>query len=198
MQELSQGYRGPYAKWGKRLADILLALIASALLCPILIAIAIVIRILDRGPGLFVQERIGRQGRPFRLFKFRTMPIGTKSLPSDQLGKLHLTWFPRFLRRSNLDELPQLFNILKGDMSIVGPRPSLVAQTELIVLRNANGALEIRPGLTGLAQIRSYSGMPAAEKATLDGHYASRITLIGDIAIIARTFLYLTKPPPVY
>jgi O-antigen biosynthesis protein WbqP len=126
------------------------------------------------------------------------MPVGTKNLPSDQLGKVQLTWFSRFLRRSNLDELPQLFNILKGDMSIVGPRPSIATQTELIAMRHANGALQVRPGLTGLAQVSSYNGMPVPEKAALDGRYASCITLIGDLAIIARTFVYITKPPPVY
>ena len=102
------------------------------------------------------------------------------------------------IRRTNLDELPQLFNILKGDMSIVGPRPPIPSQQELTELRKANGAIACRPGLTGLAQVSSFDGMTVPQKAAFDGEYAKRISFVGDITIILRTFVYLLKPPPVY
>jgi len=97
-----------------------------------------------------------------------------------------------------MDELPQLFNILKGDMSLIGPRPSLPDQTELIEIRSRNGSYDCRPGLTGLAQVNSYDYMPVAEKAAFDGRYAARITFINDVKIVLKTLLYLTKKPPTY
>jgi O-antigen biosynthesis protein WbqP len=126
------------------------------------------------------------------------MPADTGDVPSDKLGELEISSFGKFIRRTNLDELPQLFNILKGDMSLVGPRPSLPSQHELFALRRRNGALVCRPGLTGLAQVNSFDGMSVEQKACFDGRYAERITLLGDISIVLRTFSYLRKPPPVY
>ena len=104
----------------------------------------------------------------------------------------------RLIRRTNVDELPQLVNILRGDMSIVGPRPPITSQSDLIELRRANGALNCRPGLTGWAQINAFDGMSVVRKAELDGDYAARISLRRDIVIILRTFGYLLKPPPKY
>jgi O-antigen biosynthesis protein WbqP len=189
---------GWYARAGKRAVDIGCAGVGLLLLSPLLLVIALLILVTDPGPVIFVQERVGRQGRTFRFFKFRSMPVGTRNIAKDQLGQVRLTWFGRLLRRSNLDELPQLFNILRGDMSVVGPRPSLPSQQELIVLRQDNGALACRPGLTGWAQVNAYDGMPIADKARRDGEYASSISLRQDIRIILLTFGYLTKPPPVY
>jgi len=126
------------------------------------------------------------------------MPPSTKVVASDKLGEIKITWFGRFIRRLNLDELPQLWNILKGDMSIIGPRPSLVSQKELIGLRRKNGALDCRPGLTGLAQVNSFDGMSFIVKANFDAQYAAKITFLGDLKIFLQTFLYLAKPPPVY
>lgn len=189
---------GPYARVGKRCLDLVLASVALITLSPLFVIIAGASYLFEQGPALFVQERIGKDGNPFRFFKFRSMPVGTRNVASDQLGQVPITAFGRLLRRTNLDELPQLFNILRGDMSIVGPRPPLPSQTELIALRATNGALSCRPGLTGLAQVSSYDGMPVNEKARLDGDYAADVTLTGDLAIIGRTFAYLIKPPPVY
>lgn len=189
---------GAYARGGKRLLDIVVSLLTILVLSPLLLLIALLILIVDPGPIIFTQIRVGRHGAHFRFHKFRSMPVGTKNLPSDQLGKVQLTWIGRFLRRSNLDELPQLFNILGGQMSLVGPRPPIPSQTELVELRRANGALTARPGLTGLAQVSSYSGMPVAEKASFDGAYARSISLRNDLTIVFRTFAYLAKPPPVY
>ena len=189
---------GFYARAGKRLADTVFAITCLVLLLPLMIFIAIGIKLFDPGSIFFRQERVGRHGRLFKFYKFRSMPVGTKNLPSDQVGSLRLTWIGKLLRRTNLDELPQLYNILLGDMSLVGPRPPIPNQFELLELRRANGSIACRPGLTGLAQIRAYDHMPVSEKADLDSQYAARITLGGDLRIILSTFIYLLRPPPLY
>lgn len=190
--------RGLYASYGKRTLDVMLALIALVVLAPLLVLIGLLIVVTDPGSIIFSQQRVGRNGQLFRFFKFRSMPMGTKNVPSDQIGHIKLTWFGNLLRRSNLDELPQLINILRGDMSVVGPRPPIPSQIELIELRAASGALSCRPGLTGLAQVSSYDGMTIAEKARYDALYATNISLLGDLRIVLRTFSYLMRPPPVY
>ncbi len=187
-----------YEMYGKRLFDISVAVIASALLLPVFIAIAVCIRLTDPGPIIFRQQRLGEGGKLFCFHKFRSMPVDTGDLPSDTLKYVELTWIGKFIRRTNLDELPQLFNILVGNMSIVGPRPPIASQSELIEYRRRNGAINCRPGLTGLAQIKSYDGMPVSEKAYLDGQYAKSISFLGDLKLIMSTFNYLRKPPPIY
>lgn len=182
----------------KRLFDVALAAAALLVLSPVLVLIALAIRISDPGPIIFRQQRVGAHGRSFKFYKFRSMPVDTRDVPSDQIGDLRLSWIGRVIRRTNLDELPQLWNVLKGDMSIVGPRPPLAAQTELVARRLENGALACRPGLTGLAQVKSFDGMSVAEKAAFDGDYAARVSFIRDAGIIVRTFGYLLKPPPKY
>jgi O-antigen biosynthesis protein WbqP len=182
----------------KRLLDVAIAGVALILLLPLLAAVALLIKIGDPGPVIFCQQRTGAGGRPFRFYKFRSMPVGTGDVPSDKLNDVKLTAVARFIRRTNIDELPQLWNIVKGDMSLVGPRPPLPSQTKLIELRRANGALDCRPGLTGLAQVNSYDGLSVERKAELDGRYAARASLATDLAIVLRTFGYLMKPPPKY
>ena len=147
---------------------------------------------------LFRQERVGANETRFTALKFRSMPTGTADLPSDRAEDLRVTAVGRLIRRTNLDELPQLWNILRGDMSFVGPRPALPTQEELVRLRDANGASRCYPGLTGLAQIKSYDGMPVSEKAEWDGTYAQRVTAGRDLGIVIRTFGYLVRQPPVY
>lgn len=205
MKERSEAYLakesvsgGPYARWGKRCLDVVGATFVLLALAPLLLLVTLMIKIFDPGPIIFQQTRVGRQGMHFLFYKFRSMPVGTKNLPSDQLGEVRLTWIGRFLRRSNIDELPQLFNVLRGDMSLIGPRPPIPTQVQLIESRRSNGALALRPGLTGLAQVSSYSGMPVEKKAFYDGEYARQITLIADVSIVFRTLAYLSKPPPVY
>jgi len=160
--------------------------------------ISVLIKIFDTGPVFFKQIRVGQDRKEFLFYKFRSMPVNTGNLPSDKIGQLKLTWIGKFIRRSNIDELPQLFNILKGDMSVVGPRPPLPDQKELIQLRIQNGSIKIRPGLTGLAQINSFDGMSIEEKANFDAEYTLQISLFNDLKIIFNTFSYLFKPPPVY
>ncbi len=187
-----------YQRYGKRLVDLFIVISATLALLPFLFILALLIKIFDPGPVIFKQKRVGRHGELFDFYKFRSMPVNTGDLPSDKVGDVKLTSIGKLIRRTNLDELPQLFNVLKGDMSIVGPRPPIPAQMELTELRRESGALECRPGLTGLAQVSSFDGMSVPEKAAFDGQYANKVTLWGDVSIILRTFLYLLKPPPVY
>lgn len=187
-----------YNKFGKRLLDILIVFGAVVCLSPLMIITAILIKLFDPGPIIFKQQRIGRNGESFSFYKFRSMPVNTGDLASDQLGEVKLTWIGKVIRRTNIDELPQLLNILKGDMSIVGPRPPIGNQSELIAIRGENGALAMRPGLTGLAQVNSFDGMTVPQKAAFDGQYVKEVSLFTDVKIILNTVTYLFKPPPVY
>lgn len=187
-----------YSRHLKRFLDFVLAGTALIVLSPLLLITGLAIRLEDGGPALFVQERVGRHGTPFRFLKFRSMPVNTDSIPSVGGSALAITRVGGFIRRTNIDELPQLINILRGDMSIVGPRPAINAQEELLRMRAENRADRCRPGLTGLAQVNSYDDMPDFEKAAYDGEYARKVTLMTDISIIVRTFGYLLRRPPVY
>jgi O-antigen biosynthesis protein WbqP len=152
----------------------------------------------DGPPIVFVQTRIGRYGRPFTLYKFRSMVRNVGDIPSHQASVLGVTRVGRIIRRLNVDELPQLVNVINGSMSIVGPRPALPQQTGWTSIRNANGAITLRPGITGLAQVEAFDGMSAAQKAEYDYEYVRRLGLLCDIAVLARTVAYLARRPPVY
>ena len=187
-----------YRCLGKRAVDIVAASLAILILLPLFAIIALAIKSTDPGPAIFRQLRTGRDGNPFLFYKFRSMPVDTRDLPSDELGEVQVSAVGRFIRHTNLDELPQFFNILRGDMSLIGPRPSLCTQEELIAVRRANGALRLRPGLTGWAQVNSFNHMTVDQKAALDGEYAIRLSPLLDLKIILRTFAYLRKSTPVY
>lgn len=187
-----------YQAGPKRLLDIIISGTSLLLLLPLIALVAVAIKIFDPGPALFCQQRVGLNQHLFRLYKFRSMPINTGDIPSDQLGQLKLSWIGRFLRRSNLDELPQLYNVFRGDMSLVGPRPALPSQKDLIDARVSDGAYSIRPGITGLAQVNSYDGMHVEIKAKYDCQYAKSINFISDSAICLKTVGYLLRKPPVY
>jgi O-antigen biosynthesis protein WbqP len=189
---------GLYARLLKRAFDVAAAAGAIVVLSPLLVLTAIAVKLEDGGRVIFRQQRIGRDGQPFTLFKFRSMPEGVANVPSADAQRLQATRVGYLIRRTNIDELPQLLNILAGHMSIVGPRPALPAQTRLVELRRANGSIRCRPGLTGLAQVRAYSGMPEEEKARHDAEYATTLSARHDLAIILRTVLYVLRPPPVY
>ncbi len=151
-----------YRAFGKRIVDMVVAGAALVVLAPVMIICAIGVKMSTSGPAIFRQQRIGRWGRPFEFYKFRSMPADTPDISSDQLGAISIPPFGRFLRRTNLDELPQLYNVLRGEMSLIGPRPPIPSQAELIAMRKENGALACRPGLTGLAQINRFEGMAVA------------------------------------
>jgi len=182
----------------KRLLDIILSLTALLVLAPLLLIVAAAIYLEDRGKIIFRQKRVGASGTSFEVLKFRSMPENTGDLESAHAHDLPKTRVGHFIRRTNIDELPQLINVLKGDMSIVGPRPPLVSQARLCEFRQQNGSIQCLPGLTGLAQINGYDGMPDEEKARWDGEYAKTVSLQNDARIVIRTFGYLRKKPPVY
>ena len=187
-----------YKVFGKRLFDIVFALFSLIFLSFIFFGVSFLIKLFDPGPVIFQQKRVGLNSRVFDFYKFRSMPINTKDITSDQIGRLNLSWVGKLIRRTNIDELPQLYNILKGDMSFVGPRPALLIQKDLIEYRRQNGALFFRPGLTGLAQIMSFNGMNVRDKSKFDGDYIISISLKFDLQIIFKTLIYLFKPPPIY
>lgn len=187
-----------YHRYLKRFLDLSIAVPALVVLSPVMMITALAIRLEDGGPALFRQQRVGKEGELFRINKFRSMPVQSESIPSVAAGTLVITRIGKIIRRTNIDELPQLFNVIAGDMSIVGPRPALPVQTELLALRMQTGATRCKPGLTGLAQINSYDNMPETEKAAWDGKYAASLSLGRDVAIILKTFGYLARRPPVY
>lgn len=182
----------------KRVIDVTAAVGALVVLSPFLVVVAMAIWLDDRGPALFHQERVGQCGRQFTMLKFRSMPVGVATLPSAAAATLRPTRVGQIIRRLNIDELPQLVNVLIGDMSLVGPRPALPSQRDVVALRREGQSLGCRPGLTGLAQVNSFDGMSPAEKVAYDERYASKISFYGDLKIILWTFSYLLKPPPVY
>lgn len=182
----------------KRFGDIALAILLLLVLLPVYAILAIIIKVQDGGPAIFKQKRIGKNGEEFLFYKFRSMPVSTPNVESRETQKLQITPFGKFIRRTNLDELPQFYNVLKGDMSFIGPRPPIPSQQELIEMRRANGALALQPGLTGWAQVNAYDGMPADQKAAFDGEYAQRVSLGLDLLILVKTAVYFTKKPPTY
>ena len=182
----------------KRLMDILLAIFLMVMLFPIYFIIGLIIYLQDFGHPLFRQSRVGKTGREFNFYKFRSMPLNSPNLESHQKEKLKVTPFGKFIRRTNIDELPQFWNVLIGDMSFIGPRPPIPSQTDLIEARRANGSLALRPGLTGWAQVNSYDGMAPSEKARFDGEYAKGFSFLLDLKILFATVKYFTKKPPTY
>lgn len=186
-----------YEAIGKRCLDLVVASVALVLLAPLLALIALAVWLEDFASPLFTQVRVGVNDSRFVIFKFRTMPVDADARPSARARDLELTRVGRFLRRFSLDELPQLINVVRGEMSLVGPRPGLPEQIAQAEVRRANGAARLRPGITGLAQINGYDGMSEEEKAQWDGLYAARVTLGHDLAIMLGTLGYLLRTPPV-
>lgn len=126
------------------------------------------------------------------------MPLNNPNVESHQRHLIKITPFGKFIRRTNLDELPQFWNVLIGDMSFIGPRPPIPSQKNLVELRSFNGAIKVKPGLTGWAQVNSYDHMPEKEKARFDGEYADGISLTLDLLILLKTVVYFTRKPPTY
>lgn len=181
-----------YQRHVKRWIDIILALGGLIVLSPLLALIALCIKMESKGPVFFRQTRLGKDLVPFEILKFRTMKTDTpKDMPTHLLSdpKQYITRFGAFLRRSSLDELPQCINILRGDMSVIGPRPALWNQADLIAARERVGANAIRPGLTGWAQINGRDELPIDRKAAFDGDYVQKISFGFDVRIFFATFI---------
>jgi O-antigen biosynthesis protein WbqP len=178
----------------KRAADLLASTLLLALCAPLLAVIAIAIRRDSPGPALFRQRRIGRGSREFVILKFRTMRTGTPDLAShliqDQVAD-RITRLGALLRRTSLDELPQLWNVWRGDMSVVGPRPALFNQYDLIELRQRANVDALRPGVTGWAQVNGRDDIPLDRKVALDRHYLEHAGPALDLEILVRTAIVL-------
>lgn len=180
----------------KRFLDIILSLAAICGLGWLLIIIAVIIKLEDGGNILFKQKRIGLNKSEFYIYKFRTMKVSTpKDVPTHLLEnpESYITSIGKLLRKSSLDELPQLFNILKGEMSIVGPRPALWNQSDLIAERDKYGANGVTPGLTGWAQVNGRDELPIEVKSEYDGEYVDRMSFIFDVYIIVKTIVSVFK-----
>ena len=186
---------GIYSK-GKRIFDFTLAFIVLLILWPVFLCIAIFIKLDSKGPVFFKQRRIGKDKREFSIIKFRTMKIETpKEVPTHLLEnpEIYITTVGKLLRKTSLDELPQVFNILKGDMSIVGPRPALWNQFDLITERDKYSCNQLYPGLTGWAQVNGRDELSIEEKAKFDGEYVNNINLLFDINILFLTVIRVVR-----
>ncbi len=173
----------------KRLFDLLLSAIAALTLCVPCTVVAVMVKLTSPGPILYWSDRVGRNNRIFKMPKFRSMRIGTPAVATHLLADpaSHLTPIGSFLRKSSLDELPQLWSILCGDMSFVGPRPALYNQDDLIALRTEYGVHALLPGLTGWAQINGRDELPIPQKVALDREYMLQQSLVFDAKIIFLT-----------
>lgn len=184
-----------YRHFFKRLVDIILSFVAIIfLLIPILI-ISIIILVTDPGPVFFRQKRFGKDKKLFKILKFRTMKVDTPDVPTDELKnpEKYITSIGKILRKTSLDELPQIFNIFIGQMSFIGPRPALWNQDNLIKLRDKVHANDVRPGLSGWAQINGRDDIPEKKKAKLDGEYMKNIGFWFDCKCFFGTFMKAFK-----
>ena len=179
----------------KRFFDLLLGISAAVVVVLPVILVAIAVRLTSRGPVLFWSARVGCGNQIFRMPKFRSMRVGTPEVATHLLQSpdVHVTAIGSFLRKSSLDELPQLWSILKGDMSFVGPRPALFNQDDLIALRTASDVHHLLPGLTGWAQVNGRDELPIPEKVKLDVEYLQKKSLWFDIRILWLTFVKVVR-----
>ncbi|AVA23574.1 sugar transferase [Rhizobium sp. CB3171] len=179
----------------KRLFDFLAALGAAVVFSIPILIVAIAVRLTSRGPVLYWSDRVGRENRIFRMPKFRSMRTDTPAVATHLLkdANAYLTPIGSFLRKSSLDELPQLWCILKGEMSIVGPRPALFNQHDLIALRTERGVDALPPGLTGWAQVNGRDELPIPQKVALDEDYLRRRSFLFDLKIIVLTVLKVLR-----
>ena len=179
----------------KRVFDLLLALVVAAVLAVPILLVALAVRLTSAGPALYCSDRVGRHNKLFKMPKFRSMRVGTPAVATHLLAdpKSHLTPIGSFLRKSSLDELPQLWSILVGDMSFVGPRPALFNQHGLIELRTQLGVHELVPGLTGWAQVNGRDELPIPQKVALDAEYLQRQGFWFDIKVLWLTFLKVVQ-----
>ena len=175
----------------KRVFDLLLAVAAAVVLAVPVLLVAVLVRLTSPGPALYWSDRVGRHNEIFKMPKFRSMRVGTPAVATHLLADAgsHLTPTGSFLRKSSLDELPQLWSILVGDMSFVGPRPALFNQHDLIALRTQLGVHALVPGLTGWAQVNGRDELPIPDKVKLDAEYLHQQSLSFDIRILWMTFL---------
>ena len=185
-----------YRNYLKRVFDFITAILAFIILSPLFLLLCLLIKLDSKGPVFFKQRRVGKGKTEFLILKFRSMKVDA---PKDQPTHLlknpdaYITRLGKFLRKTSLDELPQLINIIIGQMSVVGPRPALYNQYDLVAMRDKYGANDVRPGLTGWAQINGRDELPNDEKSRFDGEYIKKMSFLFDLKCIARTFKSVTK-----
>ncbi len=179
----------------KRLFDLALALAAALVLLVPVLLVALAVKLTSKGPALYWSDRVGRHNRIFRMPKFRSMRVDTPAVATHLLTDpdRYLTPIGSFLRKSSLDELPQLWSILRGDMSFVGPRPALFNQDDLVALRTEQGVHELVPGLTGWAQVNGRDELPIPDKVALDAEYLRRRSFGFDLRILWLTFVKVLR-----
>lgn len=175
----------------ERLVNTIGAAVLLILIIPLMAVIAVAIRVDSKGPAIFKQKRVGKDSKYFTLYKFRTMQVGMPDVPSDMVSKddCRYTRLGKFLRRLSLDELPQLINILKGDMNFIGPRPALYNQDDLIRLRCEGGVNRLKPGVTGWAQVNGRDNISVEKKVLLDKYYLEKHSFFMDMKIIYLTLI---------
>lgn len=180
----------PVYSFLKRTFDVCVSAFALALLTPLLLLVAVVIKLDSEGSVIFSQNRVGKNGNFFKVYKFRTMKVtAPHEMATGDLADpyAHITRVGRFLRKTSLDELPQLFNVFKGDMSLVGPRPLIQGESDVHKLRMCEGVYDVRPGMTGWAQVNGRDCVPAEEKVYFDKEYVIRRSILFDVFILFRT-----------
>lgn len=173
----------------KRSFDFAASACLLLVLCPIIILLAVLIKVTSSGPAVFAQTRVGRDEKPFKCLKFRTMRVDTPNVASHEASTSWITPVGRFLRKTKLDELPQLWNVVCGEMSLVGPRPCLPTQDKLVTERRRLGVFSVRPGITGSAQIAGLDMSEPVKLAAADRRYLDERSFLGDIDILIRTAL---------
>jgi O-antigen biosynthesis protein WbqP len=182
----------------KRILDILLTLLGLTILSPLLLATYLLVKLTSKGPALYWSQRVGKSNQLFSMPKFRSMRIGTPQIATHLMNQQSnpnsfLTPVGSFIRKTSLDELPQLWSVLKGDMSIVGPRPALFNQDDLIALRTECGVDILKPGITGWAQINGRDEIPIPQKVALDAYYLTHQSVLLDIKIIFLTVIKVLR-----
>jgi O-antigen biosynthesis protein WbqP len=179
----------------KRVFDVLVSGVSLVLLSPVFVAVALAVKLTSKGPVFHISDRVGQDNHIFRMFKFRTMRIDTPHVATHLMGDpaKYLTPIGGLLRKTSLDELPQFLNVLKGDMSLVGPRPALFNQDDLVALRTEKGVHRLVPGITGWAQINGRDELPIPEKVDLDADYLARRSFRMDLKILILTFVNVLR-----
>jgi len=189
-----------YRRFIKRILDFLMAIVLFVSLFIPMCIVSLAIKLTSKGPVFFIQERYGRNSRPFKLYKFRSMLDTAPEISNSHFNdiKSYITPLGMFIRSTSIDELPQLWNIIKGDMSFIGPRPLAVTDEKVLSLRKTNGADSVLPGISGLAQVHGRNNITDEDKARYDAIYASKVTFHLDMLIIFKTIFYTIKGTGVF
>lgn len=189
-----------YRRFLKRFFDLLSAIFLFIILLLPLVIIALIVKLTSKGPILFIQERYGRNSRPFKLYKFRSMTDSAPQIANSKFKDIqnYITPFGMFIRKTSLDELPQLWNIIKGDMSFIGPRPLAITDIKVIKLRKQNGGDSVLPGISGLAQVNGRNKLTDVDKASYDGKYAAHLSFRLDLLLTMETFVSVLKRDGVF